>query len=254
MRIQLFLVFTFFSVLLSSGVVFAQGPSLAPLSEPDSLTPLREELELKKKMFELQASSEAKRIFYDALRWVDTSGVLASAKKVGDVAPDFTLKNVDGSMVTLSTLLTKGPVVITWYRGGWCPYCSITLKAYQEVYDEFKGLGVSLIAISPELPDRAVYTSAKRELEFFVLSDVGNTVAKTYGVVYTLTPELAAAYQKNFDLHGFNGDASNQLPLAATYIIGKDGVITYAFLDADYRNRAEPSEVLEMLKASRSSR
>jgi peroxiredoxin len=248
--------FRLFSAVLCAGIVFwvgatdviAQADDIVPYYEAESVTPLREELELKKKMFELQASADAKRIFYDALKNVDTCGVLKTAKKVGDIAPSFSLLSTTGRLVTLDSLLKKGRVVLVWYRGGWCPYCSLTLKAYQEVIDEFNELGVSVVAISPELPDRAVVTVQKKELDFTVLSDVGNVVAAAYGLVYKLTPELAKAYQNNFNLHGYNGDDTDRLPLTSTYIIGSDGVITYAFVDADYRNRAEPNEVLEILR------
>ena len=104
-----------------------------------------------------------------------------------------------------------------------------------------------MVALTPELPDSSMSTSEKHELEFDVLSDVGNKVARDYGVVFKLTDAVAAHYQKGFNLHAFNGDESNELPLAASYVIDTDGVIRYAFLDVDYRNRAEPSDIVEVL-------
>ena len=102
---------------------------------------------------------------------------------------------------------------------------------------------------NPELPDKSLSTSEKNALSFEVLSDIGNQVAHQYGIVFELIPELAKAYQNGFDLHGYNGDQTNALPLAATYVIDRQGTIRYAFLDADYRNRAEPAEILEALKS-----
>ena len=118
----------------------------------------------------------------------------------------------------------------------------------QEELSNFKAQGANLLALTPELPDKSISTSEKHDLQFEVLSDVGNTVARDYGIVFKLTEGVAEKYQKSFDLHGYNGDASDELPLAATYVIDTDGVIRYAFLDADYRNRAEPADIIEALK------
>lgn len=182
-------------------------------------------------------------------RKVAESGVLDAAKKVGDMAPDFTLSDANGEPVTLSTLLQDGPVVLLWYRGGWCPYCNMTLYAYQDYLSKIQEAGGTLVALSPELPDKSLSTAEKNKLEFVVLSDVGNKVAREYGVVFELPPEIHEMYQKGFDLHAFNGDDSGTLPLSATYVIAPNGKITYAFLDADYTQRAEPSVVVEELEA-----
>ena len=176
------------------------------------------------------------------------SGVLENALKVGDTAPNFKLKNAVGETVDLYEYLKKGKVVLTWYRGGWCPYCNITLQQLQGELPNFKTNGAQLIALTPELPDKSLNTSEKHDLKFEVLSDVGNKVAKAYGIVFKLIDEVAEIYNRFFSIVDFNGDASNELPLAATYIIDQDGEIIYAFLDADYRNRAEPSKLTEVLK------
>lgn len=209
---------------------------------------LKATLDAKKAAFEKKASKEKKRIYAEGIDAVVASGIIKTAKQLGDTAPDFSLKNATEQTVQLSDYLEKGPVVLTWYRGSWCPYCNMTLARLQKELPNFKAAGASLIALTPELPDSSFSTKEKQELEFEVLSDIGNKVAKEYGIVFELTPEVAAAYQKGFDLHGYNGDETNELPLAATYIIDKNGVIQYAFLDADYRKRAEPFDVLVALK------
>ena len=145
--------------------------------------------------------------------------------------------------------MKKGPVVLTWYRGGWCPYCNLPLHALQEELPSFKALGASLIAISPELPDNSISTAEKNNLGFEVLSDVRNAVAKKYGIVFKLIEPVAESYNQGFGLNEHNGDQSNELPLAACYIIDTNGEVTYSFLDADYRNRAEPSEITKALEA-----
>lgn len=212
--------------------------------------PLLQELLTAKKDKFLQSADPEKIASYDAgLKAVQETGILQTALNVGDTAAQFTLKDQNGEPVLLSALLEEGPVVLTWYRGGWCPYCNITLVYLQEKLPEFEAAGAQLVTLTPELPDSSLSTAEKNDLTFHILSDVGNVVARRYGVVFKLTDDVAARYQKGFDLHGYNGDESNELPLAATYVIGTDGVIRYAFLDADYRNRAEPDEVLNVLKS-----
>lgn len=210
---------------------------------------LRSMLEEKQAKFELKADDEKKRIYAEGIESVVNSGITESALQVGEIAPDFVLKNAVGESVSLKDYLAKGPVVLTWYRGGWCPYCNLTLKKLQEELPNFKANGASLLALTPEVPDSSMNTTEKHHLEFEVLSDAGNGVAKDYGVVFKLTEEVAKIYNERFGLNQYNGDASNELPLAATYIIDTNGKVTFAFLDADYRNRTEPSELTEKLKA-----
>lgn len=222
-----------------------------PTEDATSETHLQDTLDQKKANFELKASDEKKRIYGEGIASVKQSGIVESALQVGDKAIDFKLKNATGQTVQLYDELKKGPVILTWYRGGWCPYCNITLHYLQEELPNFKKEGASLIALTPETPDSSLSTIEKNELKFAVLSDLNNVVAKKYGIVFTLTPEVAEAYQSSFDLHAYNNSTSNELPMAATYIIDEDGIIQYAFLHEDYRNRAEPSEILKALKRMR---
>ena len=192
-------------------------------------------------------TEEKKQIYADGITSVANSGVLDAALKVGDKSPNFTLNNALNEAVSLYNELKNGPVVLTWYRGGWCPYCNITLHALQEMLPEFKKNDATLLALTPELPDNSLSTSEKNNLEFSVLSDVGNAIGKNYGVVYALTEDVATIYNAGFGLNEQNGDTSNELPLAATYVIDKNGIIQFAFLDADYRERAEPKDILNVL-------
>jgi peroxiredoxin len=190
-------------------------------------------------------SDEKKKIYADGIEAVANSGVLQNALKVGDTALDFTLTNASGKAVTLYDELKNGPVILTWYRGGWCPYCNISLHFLQERLPDFKAAGASLFALTPELPDKSLSTAEKHSLDFEVLSDVGNAVGRNYGLIFKLTDGVAEMYNNAFDLNTYNGDESNELPLAATYVIDTDGTIKFAFLDADYRNRAEPDDIIE---------
>ncbi len=205
-------------------------------------------LDVKRSEGAAKFSDEKKKIYSDGITSVANSGVLDSALKVGDKAHNFTLKNALNESVSLYDELKNGPVILTWYRGGWCPYCNITLHALQEKLPEFKQEGATLLALTPELPDNSLSTSEKNNLEFTVLSDLGNTIGKEYGVVFTLTDDVATIYNAGFGLNNVNGDTSNELPLAATYVIDINGIIKYAFLDADYTKRAEPNEIVSVLK------
>jgi peroxiredoxin len=172
---------------------------------------------------------------------------LSSALNVGDKAPEFTLKDATGSNVTLSQLLKKGPVILTWYRGGWCPYCNIALKDLQGGLPQFSAAGATLVAISPELPDHSLDTREKHALAFPVLSDVGLTVADAYGISYTLDSATSTRYNAGFGLNTWNGDTSNRLPLPVTYVVNREGIIVYRFIDTDIRKRAPHAEILNAL-------
>lgn len=209
---------------------------------------LQSQLDDKRTEFNANASEEKKKIYKEGINAVEKTGILKKALNVGDKAPDFILDNQLKKPVSLYAELKKGPVVLTWYRGGWCPYCNITLRFLQNRLPEIQKEGASLIALTPELPDKSLSTVEKHNLQFQVLSDAGHQVSRGFGVVYKLAEDVAEIYQKSFDLHSFNGDQSDELPLAATYVIDRDGIIQYAFLDADYRNRAEPDVIIEILK------
>ncbi|UJX24255.1 AhpC/TSA family protein [Pseudoalteromonas sp. CF6-2] len=171
------------------------------------------------------------------------------ALPVGAVFPNFSLPNSHGETVTLSQLLDKGPLVLSFYRGGWCPYCNLELRALNALKDEFAKHHVQLVAVSPQLPDHSLSTEQQNELAFTVLSDVENTLAKACGLVFTLDERLIPVYQElGLDIPSANGDNSYELPLPATYVIDKDRTVQYVFAKEDYTLRAEPSEVLNAAK------
>jgi len=208
---------------------------------------LQEQLDARRAEFEQKAPPERVKTFNDAVAEVAASGVLESALKVGDTAPDFTLLNACHDTVTFSDELKKGPVVLAWYRGGWCPYCSLELRALEHALDNIEATGAHLVVISPEIPDSAYSTSFRDSLAYEVLSDSGNVVGKKFGIVYTLPKSLQEAFKGKLDLEAYNADTSNQLPLAVTYVVDTNSVIRYAFVDPDYRKRAEPSAIVAAL-------
>lgn len=211
---------------------------------------LQTELDAFKAAFEEKAPAEKIVEYNKGIKAVQEAGVIEKALKVGDHAPDFTLKNAVGKEVTLSTLLKDGPVILTWYRGSWCPYCNIALQSYQANLPKFKEAGAQFVALTPELPDKSLPTAEKHKLEFEVLTDENSQVAKEFGLVFTMTKWVEDAMRDFADLKKYNGADYDDttLPLSATYIIQPDGTISYAFLDAEYRNRATAEQILEALK------
>ena len=178
------------------------------------------------------------------------TGIAQQSVKVGERAPDFTLPDVFGKQVALSELLKHGPVVLTFYRGEWCPFCNLTLRAYQRILPQLQALGASLVAVSPQTPEHSLSTVEKKELTFTVLSDVGNIVARKYRLVFTLEQSFRTLYTTiGSDLPSFNGDPSWELPMPATFLITQDGTVRLAFVDEDFTHRLEPATLLDGLRA-----
>ncbi len=169
---------------------------------------------------------------------------------VGDKAPNFSLSNAIGETTTLQSLLEKGKVVLTFYRGSWCPYCNLQLNQYQQVLEDINSLGANLVAVSPQTPDESLNIKEKNELQFEVLSDNGNIVTRQFTTVFKNgeTPiETMKALGIDFDSH--YADDSQELPVPAVFIIEKDSTISFAkAIDGDYRNRVEASDIIYSLK------
>ncbi|MBO2944338.1 AhpC/TSA family protein [Paenibacillus sp. F411] len=177
------------------------------------------------------------------------SGV-ATGLQVGEEAPDFVLPNAAGNQVSLYKQLEKGPVVLTFYRGGWCPYCNLELKAYQNVLPELQAAGASLMAISPQKPDASLSTKEKNELSFEVLSDDTYEVIKAYNLYFTLPDQLIRTYSDKFNiqLSEYNGtDEPWSLPVPGTFVINTDRKVVLASSNANYTERLNPAEVVSFL-------
>ena len=175
---------------------------------------------------------------------LETSGVSSRALGEGDTAPDFELPDPSGRMVRLRDLRADGPVIISFYRGQWCPFCNLELRGLQRALAEVAAAGAMLVAISPNPPDVTTTTVDELELEFPVLSDHDNQVAKMFNLVYEMTPENIELYREiGRDIGMLNGTGKWELPVPATYVVDSGGTIRYAFVDLNHRRRAEPSEV-----------
>lgn len=176
------------------------------------------------------------------------------ALKKGERLPPFSLTDALGEMRSSEELLKRGSLVLSFYRGGWCPYCNLELRALQKVLPEIKNHNATLLAISPELPDYSLTTREKYELEFPVLSDPDNQVAKKFGLVFEPAKELIPLFKENFDwdLVTINGRETVELPIPATYVVDREGIVQFTFVNSDYTQRAEPEKILEVLKRSSS--
>ncbi|MGD0880767.1 MAG: peroxiredoxin-like family protein [Acidimicrobiales bacterium] len=181
---------------------------------------------------------------------VTTSGV-APGLAIGDTAPDFTLSDAVGNQVALGDLLAKGPVVVTFYRGEWCPYCNLQLRALQQALPEIQAAGATLVAISPQAPDHGLTMTEKHDLAFPVLSDLDQSVSEAYEVRFDVTGELEDLQVNVFqnDPAVQNADGRRSLPVPSTFVIDRDGVVRFASVNADWRVRVEPADVIAALRA-----
>ena len=177
-----------------------------------------------------------------------TSQIAKRALAVGAVAPDFTLPDARGASVTLAKVLARGPAIVTFYRGGWCPFCDLQLRSYQSVLADIHARGAELIAISPQTPDYSLSDVEKKQLAFPVLSDIGNRVARMYGLVYKLS-DVLQKLQTGFGnpIPKFNGDESWELPMPGTFVLDRNGRVVLAHVDPNYMVRLEPAAILDAL-------
>ncbi|MRI01684.1 redoxin domain-containing protein [Kriegella sp. EG-1] len=173
-----------------------------------------------------------------------------NAIKIGQKAPYFKLPNAEGKLISLDNLLNKGIVIITFYRGNWCPYCNLQLRALQARLSEIQQLGATLVAISPQVPDGSLTKDEISEMEFTVLSDQNAQIASEYGVAWEV-PEFLLDHMRidrKLDLEKINNGNGNILPIPATFILGHDGIVKWNYVNIDYRTRSEPEEIIEVLK------
>jgi peroxiredoxin len=204
-----------------------------------------------------QPTKEALDTMSRATTELIATGQAQRAKKAGDVAPEFILNDPNSKPVSSRELLTRGPLVISFYRGVWCPYCNLELQALQAALPDIAGRGASLVAISPQTAPNSRKSQRENKLAFPILSDIKSEVANAFGIRFAL-PEYLVELYKGFknDLPVFNDDPSWVLPMPARYVIGTDGLIAYAEVNPDYTQRPDPSEllpVLERLKANKAA-
>ncbi|MFA6245421.1 MAG: peroxiredoxin-like family protein [Mucilaginibacter sp.] len=210
----------------------------------------KEELEVLKEQLPAAFGQDPLDVFYADAERMGEAFTNPLKLAVGDNAPLFSLPNATGEQISLQDYLNKGAVVITFYRGSWCPFCNLVLNGYQRVLPEIKNLGANLIAISPQTPDNSLTIKEKNELKFEVLSDIGNHVAKQYVQIFensaASTNELLNA---GIDLREFNDAENVELPVPGVFIIDQTGKVIFAKSEGgDYRNRVEAEEILNALQ------
>jgi peroxiredoxin len=172
----------------------------------------------------------------------------ALALKAGDACPDFALLNAEGDILRAQDLLARGPLVLSFYRGVWCPFCSAELDALNEAEPRIKAAGATLAAVSPEARGLPLQIKRERDFKFEILSDLDNGLALAFGLVHPVTPEFVEAFCEAGTMFPLiYGNESWFLPLPATYIIGRDGIILHAYVNPEFRERLDPERIVELL-------
>lgn len=212
-------------------------------------TSLSDQMAKARDEFIASQSEEDKMIIGAAMEKLMGSDFGSKALVVGDDIPQFILPNAKGDKISIVDRLENGPVVLSFYRGGWCPFCNLEFMALSDALSEINGLGASLIGISPETPDVAQETVSRHNLPFEVLSDVGNEVIKQFGLFTEVYEEMRPLYlQWGLDIPAANGDEKWEIPIPATYIVDKQGVIRAAYVNKDYTQRMDPGDIIAELK------
>ena len=188
----------------------------------------------------------------DAIDDLVSSGIAERAIHAGDYAPEFRLRDPDGKTISFSTILNSGPVIIVFYRGGWCPYCKLDLRAIQAVARQLRSLGAAIIAVSQQSANESRSTERMNGLSFPSLVDRGGKVARAFGLRWKLSRELRAAeIECGLDLAAVNGESSGTLTMPARYVISSEGIVEYADISADYTRRCDPTELFPILSQLR---
>ena len=221
-------------------ILTAIGASNLPLQ--GKLDALRAEFETK------LAPPSVVEALHRSTKELIASGIAERALKAGDVAPNFNLPDADGTSVSSNDLLARGPLVVTFYRGVWCPYCNFDLQALEAARPEIEARGASFVAISQQTASNSRKSQRQNALGFPILSDKGGRIAAQFGVRWTAPEYLRKIHrQLGADLTQFNGEDSRTLPMPARYVIGQDGAIAYAEINPDYTRRPEPPDLFPVL-------
>jgi len=209
---------------------------------------LREELEERKALAAQYVPDDVQQVNRHTVEQLAASGMAGRILAVGASAPRFELPDQDGKIVSSQELLSRGRLVICFFRGRWCPFCVAQLEAMNRALSHLEKTGASLIAISPQTVKQSFFMRDQHQLRFPLLSDAGNQVARQFGLVYRVPDLQKQVYSRTFvNLPFLNGDASWELPIPATYILERDGRVFYATADPDYTGRPEPEEVVGLL-------
>ena len=199
-------------------------------------------------------TAEIRAAYDEFLDRLDAGQVAAQACKAGDRMPDFLLPSAVGRLVGSGALLAQGPLVVTFFRGGWCPYCSATLEALEAMLPELSQAGGTLVAMTPETGGRALAMQRDRGVHYEVLVDVDLAIAMAFGIVFRTPPLYAELLRRRgVDLAERSGNPAWLLPVPATFLVGQDGVVRRTWVNVDFTQRAEPAEILQAVQSLRAS-
>lgn len=217
----------------------------APASDFRSL---REQFAERKELIAKYVPAETQAVHARVIAELRAAGIVQRVLPVGVRIPDFELRDQNEKLVSSAALLGQGPLVICFIRGRWCPFCVGQMEAMNAALSRIRQAGASLAAISPQTAKQAFFMVDQHKLDFPLLVDAGNRVARQFGIVYRVPEEQQAIYRRAFiNLSFTNGDDSWELPMPATFIVDRGGVIQYAHADPDYTERPEPAEIIEKL-------
>jgi peroxiredoxin len=224
--------------------------SLEESNEVDA-RPLREVFAERKELIAKYVPAETQAVHTRAIAELKQKGLAANILPAGAKIPEFQLQDHDGKTVSSSELLAKGPLVLCFIRGRWCPFCVAQMEAMNLILPGIEQAGATLAAISPQTVQQSFFMRDQHKLRFPLLSDAGNKVARQFGLTYRVPDEQEAVYRRAFvNLPFVNGDDSWELPIPSTYIIECDGTVIFASANEDYTERPEPEDVLRVLNTA----
>jgi peroxiredoxin len=204
---------------------------------------LQEKLDAKAKVFANKAPEKVKKMMSDFNASLVEQKLEEGVIKVGERIPRIKVRRDD-----LRDILKNGPVILHFYRGGWCPYCMLELKEYQKHLAEIKKKGARLIVMGPDTKLQIELTKRKHKLTMDIYRDEENKIAKKLGLVFKLSKEVDIFYRKKgINLKAFQGNDKKELPMPGTFVIDKKGVVRFAYAQIDYKTRAEPTEVIKAI-------
>ncbi len=213
------------------------------------IRPLREIFMERKEAISQYVPADVQAVHLRTIALLKTQGHAIKALKVGTHAPSFELPDHNGKLVSSADLLAKGPLILSFIRGRWCPFCVAQMEAMSSIATQIADAGASIVAISPQTEKQAFFMHDQHKLAFPLLVDAHNNVARQFGLVYRVPEEQQALYSRTFvNLPFTNGDASWELPIPATFVIDRDGCVLFVSANEDYMDRPEPLEILASLQ------
>lgn len=206
-------------------------------------------LDHRAKRSEAKTTPKARKIMLESLQALKAKKIEQKAPKVGETLPEFELKDATGKTFQLKQMLTKGPVLVVFYRGSWCPYCNLQLRAYQQYLSRFREAGGQMVAITPEMPDASLPYVKEHGFDFPVLTDTNNLYARRLKIAFKVDSALRALYETfGVDLNKTQGNENWELPVPATYVVDQKGIVTFAYVNVNHKQRAEPEDILKAFK------